>query len=295
MSAHNGMLSVRHPNMHDIMVEATQAPAPSHSAAVIAVPPVHDAAAPQDVVLLGNVHDARWAAVPSHLPAQAPAPVHAARGVVDGEHVPLVVPRLHDSQLPVQLVSQHTPSTQFVLAHSAPMAHAVPLLLPTQVVPFMQTGLFPLQVGQHSLLAMHVPLHIFCVPEQPVLPPVPGGVVPPLPTIPPVPGGVVPPVAGPTPPLAVLMPPAPPLFSPPVPVCVPPARPPCPPPPEPGRMMPPEPPPTTPPAPVGAVAPPVPMTPPLPAIWPPAPEPPVPPVPKGASPLTSVPLSFGTY
>lgn len=59
MSAHRGMPSVRHPNMQDIIVDATQAPAPSHSAAVVADPAVQPAAAPQDVVLLGNVQAAR--------------------------------------------------------------------------------------------------------------------------------------------------------------------------------------------------------------------------------------------
>lgn len=215
MSAHKGMPSVRHPNMQDIIFEATQAPAPSQSAAVAAVPAVQPAAAPHEVVLLGNVHDARCAAVPSHLPAQAPVPVHATRGVVEGEHVPFAEVRLQDSQLPVQFVSQHRPSTQFVLAHSAPLAQVVPLLLPTQVVPFMQTGLFPLQVGQQSVMAMQVPLHVFCVAEQPVLPPVPGEVVPPVAIKPPVPADF-PPVPGATPPVPALLPPVPTAFVPPV-------------------------------------------------------------------------------
>src|SRR3569623_7653 len=202
------MLSVRHPNMQDITVPATQAPAPSQSAAVVALPAVQLAAAPHEVVLLGNVQAARCAAEPSHLPAQVPVPTHAARGVVDGEQVPFALAVLHDSQFPVQVESQQTPSTQLPVPHSAPLAQVVPLVFPTQVVPFMHTGLLPVHVGQHSFMAMQLPLHIFCVPVQPGLPPAP--------TMPPVPGGV-PPVPGPAPPLPAFMPPAPPLLIAPVP------------------------------------------------------------------------------
>src|SRR3569623_1917915 len=196
------MLSVRHPNMQDITVPATQAPAPSQSAAVVALPAVQLAAAPHEVVLLGNVQAARCAAVPSHLPAQVPVPTHAARGVVAGEQVPFALAVLHDSQFPVQVESQQTPSTQLPVPPSAPLAQVVPLVFPTQVVPFMHTGLLPVHVGQHSFMAMQLPLHIFCVPVQPGPPPAPAATVPPDPT-------PVPPLPRPPPEPAPTMPPLP--------------------------------------------------------------------------------------
>lgn len=53
MFAHNGVPSVWHPNMQEVMVPGTQAPAPSQSAAVVAVEEVQLAAAPHEVVLGG--------------------------------------------------------------------------------------------------------------------------------------------------------------------------------------------------------------------------------------------------
>ena len=56
-----GVPSVRHPNMHVIMVAAVHAPAPLHSAAVTALPAVQLAAAPHEVVVPGKTHDLRLA------------------------------------------------------------------------------------------------------------------------------------------------------------------------------------------------------------------------------------------
>jgi hypothetical protein len=75
------------------------------------------------------VHAARL--VPSHAPAQAPVPAHAAReptgAPVAGEQVPSSPAALHASHWPSQAVSQHTPSTHWPDVHSSVVAHIPPL------------------------------------------------------------------------------------------------------------------------------------------------------------------------
>lgn len=92
-----GFPSVRQPYMHDIIVDAVQEPLPLHSAAVVAMPLVQLAAAPQEVVLDGNTQAFRLAAVPSHFPPHVPVPVQGVRGVVTGLHVPFAALVEHDS------------------------------------------------------------------------------------------------------------------------------------------------------------------------------------------------------
>jgi hypothetical protein len=70
--------------------------------------------------------------LPSHEdPHVVPYAAHAGReptGAPDAAlHVPTLPAMLHASHCPVQVVSQHTPSTQFHDAHSAPALQAVPL------------------------------------------------------------------------------------------------------------------------------------------------------------------------
>jgi hypothetical protein len=49
-----------------------------------------------------------------------------------GLHVPTVVARAQLWQGPLQATSQHTPSTQLLLVHSTPDAHAVPFVFFTR-------------------------------------------------------------------------------------------------------------------------------------------------------------------
>ena len=104
--------SLRQPNMQDIVVEAVQDPPPLQSAAVVAMPLLQPAAAPQDVLLGGKTQVLRLATLPSHLPAQTPVPAHGERGAVVGVHAPLALAVEHDSHWPVQASLQHTPSAQ---------------------------------------------------------------------------------------------------------------------------------------------------------------------------------------
>jgi hypothetical protein len=101
------------------------APLPSHEAASVATPLVQ-LAARQDAV--ENVQAV--VTVPLHVPPQAePSLTHAVRGAtgapVTGEHFPFVAP-LHAAHWSVQVVSQHTPSTQLPDVHSLAAPHATP-------------------------------------------------------------------------------------------------------------------------------------------------------------------------
>ena len=115
------------PSAQVIAVGAEQEPLPLQSAAVVAVPVVHEAAAPHDVALVGNTQAAR--AVPSQRPAQAPVPPHGARGVVTATQVPRLAGLMHDSHCPLHSALQQTPSAPHTpLEHSVAAAHAVPLV-----------------------------------------------------------------------------------------------------------------------------------------------------------------------
>jgi hypothetical protein len=159
-----------------IVVGTEQEPLPLHSAAVVAVPAVHEAAAPHGVALVGNTQAVRF--LPSHCPAQAPVPPHAARGTVTATHVPRLAALMHDSHCPLHATLQQTPSEpQTPLEHSVATVHAVPLAF--EAVP---------------------PL-----PLAPAVPPLPlAPAVPPLPLAPAV---LAPPIAA-LPPSSPLMPPA---------------------------------------------------------------------------------------
>jgi len=196
------------------MVEAVQAPAPLQSAAVVAVLPVHDAAAPHDVVVPGNTQLMRL--VPSQWPAQVPVPAQGVFGVVVATHVPRLLVVTHDSHCPLQAVLQHTPSEpQTVLAHSLPALHELPFVFrvggappapadpaappdPRPPVPD------PPEPGTPPVLVPPVPAAL-----PPAAPPASPAPAPPLlvsrpPEPPPVPETVVPPVpSGPVPPLPV--------------------------------------------------------------------------------------------
>ena len=138
--------------MHDCIVAAAHAPAPSHSCGGLYVDPVHDAA----------TH-----CVPLTCLRQAPAPLHvpslpqvdaAAAGhwpvttgaspAETGEHVP----ELHVMHVPVHAVLQHTPCTQKPDAQSelTPDGHRPPMGILPQL---MATHVLPVT---HSLLVAHI-------------------------------------------------------------------------------------------------------------------------------------------
>jgi hypothetical protein len=215
--AHPIVPSVRQPYMHDIIVDAVHAPEPLHRAPVVATPFVQLAAAPHDVVVEGNTQAARWAALPSQIPAQAPVPPHGVRGVVTGVHVPLAEAVEHDSHWPAQAALQQTPSAQCPVVHSESCMHDVPASRPTQTPPLLHTGVVPLQPPQQVASGTQLPLHSFIVPEHPGPPPAPPPVevIPPVPGTPPVPA---PPLPLPIPAIPVVVPPAPPEEAPPLPV-----------------------------------------------------------------------------
>jgi hypothetical protein len=106
-----------------VVVEAGQAPAPLHTAAFVWVPALQ-LAVRQTVSLPGILH---VALVPSQVPAQAPVPPQAGwpvLGVPEAKpQVPGVVP-LQNSQEPVQVVLQHTPSAQLPVTHCVAAVHA---------------------------------------------------------------------------------------------------------------------------------------------------------------------------
>ena len=226
------------PNSQDIVVEGVHAPLLLQTAAVVATPFVHDAAAPHSTAVVGYTHAVRL--FPSQRPAQVPLPAHGVRGVVTATHVPRLVALAHDSHWPVQAALQQTPSVHRPLAHSAARSHASPLS-------FAAAPPVPLP-----------PVPDPPVPRPPVpLPPAPPVAAwPPVPTVPPVP---VPP-RPPAPPAT--MPPAPPTTMPPVPpVTVPPL-------PIPPAVPPP---PWLPARPLSTIVPPAPPTPPSTGAFPPAP------------------------
>jgi hypothetical protein len=105
-------------------------PAPSHVETWDSMPPVH-AYAPQGVVDVGYVHEARWTpshrgpqSVPTPVPVQAPCE-GAPRTAVQ---VPTFPVRLQASHWPVQAESQHTRPA----AHAAPLAFLGTHAPPTQ-------------------------------------------------------------------------------------------------------------------------------------------------------------------
>jgi hypothetical protein len=117
---------VPHTNgLHVCVDTAGQLPAPSQTAAWVAVPLVqlawrHVVEAP------GSVHVA-W--VPLHVPAQAPLPVHAVwpvRGApLTSSHVPGVLP-LQNWHDPLQAELQQTPSAHWPVMHWVAAVHACP-------------------------------------------------------------------------------------------------------------------------------------------------------------------------
>jgi hypothetical protein len=103
------------------------APAPSQYAAPLSTPPMQ-VLATHAIDVDGYAHDTL---APSHVPAQAPVPLHAVRvprgAPVTSLHVPTLPDSLHASHEPVHARSQHTPSAQKPLVHCAPVTHALPL------------------------------------------------------------------------------------------------------------------------------------------------------------------------
>ena len=259
--AHMGIPSARQPNVQAVEVGIEQAPEPLHVAAGVAWLLVQVAAA-HVVLLPGNTQAVRL--VPLHAPAHAPVPPHGVRCVVTAVHVPRLLAFEHDSHCPVHAALQQTPSAHTPLAHTLPAVQASPSGRPTHV-PLLQTGRFPLQPPQHSVIGMQLPLQSFVVPVQPEVPPAPPPLVPPRPAAPPAAPPVAPAPLAPPRPAEPAVPPAPPPETPAVP----------------GPPVP-ETPPALPPAPAGAPVPPVllpppplvPPTPPRPAV--PASDPPVP-------------------
>lgn len=112
------------------------------------------------------------------LSLHAPAPLHAIVPLQAGVasvwpsgmdvHVPIVAARLQDWHVPVQALSQQTPSVQKLLLQSAPAAHGPPLHFlhdaPPQSIPVSSPSFIPLvQCPQLPLLSQTPVAHI--VPE----------------------------------------------------------------------------------------------------------------------------------
>ena len=95
----------------EVVLTVGQLPAPSQTAGLVIVPPLHDIER-HEVSEPGILH---VALVPSQLPAQLPLPAHAVWPVLGAPdtnpHVPGVVP-LQYSQEPVQAELQQTLSAQ---------------------------------------------------------------------------------------------------------------------------------------------------------------------------------------
>jgi hypothetical protein len=110
---------------HPVVLTAGQLPAPSHTAGLVIVPPLHDIER-QVVSEPGILH---VALVPSQLPAQLPLPLHAVWPVLGAPetnpHVPGVVP-LQYSHDPVQALLQQILSAQNVVMQSVPAEHDCP-------------------------------------------------------------------------------------------------------------------------------------------------------------------------
>jgi hypothetical protein len=107
-------------------IDVLHAPSPLQTEAVVTLP-LTQVAAVQIVALSGNVQV--FPLVPSHCPAHGPVPPQASRGPTGVPWTALHVPRdpvsLHDSHWPSHDVSQHNPSTQCPVEHSASILHAV--------------------------------------------------------------------------------------------------------------------------------------------------------------------------
>ena len=84
--------------VHGLVVAIVHAPDPLHTDAVVALPPVQEAAV-QMAVPSGNAHAIRL--TPSHCPLQVPVPPHAVRvasgAPFNGVHFPRELASLHDS------------------------------------------------------------------------------------------------------------------------------------------------------------------------------------------------------
>jgi hypothetical protein len=105
----------------------TQAPAPLQLPAPVNVDPLQ-VAAPQLAVAAAL----RQEPLPSHLPLNPQGgfggqpPCGSMSSATTGLHIPARPATLHDRQLPQLLESQQTPSTQWVLSHSAAAVHSWP-------------------------------------------------------------------------------------------------------------------------------------------------------------------------
>jgi hypothetical protein len=124
---------------HVLPVEVLQSPLPLQTDAVVILPLVQIAAA-QTVVLSGKVQV--LPSEPSHWAWQAPVPPQGVRGLsglpLMALHLPTEPASSHDSHWPSQALSQHTPSTQYPVEHSAAdlqVAGAVPPVSPVPPVP----------------------------------------------------------------------------------------------------------------------------------------------------------------
>jgi hypothetical protein len=115
---------------HDVVAPGLHVPAPSQVEAACSCA-VEQLAAPQTVPAI----HLRQAPAPSQLPSvpqlEAAEAVHSLRGLVPGSanlHVPTLFVALQVEQVPLQAVSQQTPSTQWPLPQSLASSHTVPFV-----------------------------------------------------------------------------------------------------------------------------------------------------------------------
>jgi len=143
---------------HELESGVLHDPAPLQVDAVVTLP-LTQVAAVQTVLSSGNVQV--FALTPSHMPAQVPVPPQASRGPTGTPLTALQMPSesgcLHDSHWPSHSVSQHNPSTQCPVEHSASILQAMgseppvsmgesitlaslPLLPPDPLLPMLPPG-----------------------------------------------------------------------------------------------------------------------------------------------------------
>lgn len=101
--------------------------------------------------------------VPSHDEPQVPEPAHAVRsadavcaGPITATHVPTLPTTSQAWHCPLHAELQQTPSTQLLLAHSLPAAHAVPLVFaqcPTEPATLHERPVPVHAASQHTPLA----------------------------------------------------------------------------------------------------------------------------------------------
>jgi hypothetical protein len=144
--------------VHGVVVPVWQVPDPLQVRAEVAVLPVQLAIA-HWVPLAYSRQPPEPLQKPSVMQLAAPASVHWFSGSWPAGtfvQVPMVLLSAHDWQLPAQAVAQQTPCAHWLLAHSAPVVHAVPLVFLVHTPPMQTLGV--LQSASTVQVVLHAPV-----------------------------------------------------------------------------------------------------------------------------------------